>query len=99
MGESGERSKKMIKPSKPIEEYKKYGFKKYKGEYGKLNLYYLCVSRGCEIIFISPLLINIISWTDNDIRIHKNPNCRYRDTRTAIEIICEMAMNGLLKIE
>ena len=90
----------MIKPTKPIEEYKKYGFKKCKGEYGKLNIYYLCVSRGCEIIFISPLLINIISWTDNDIiRIHKNPNCRYRDKRTAIEIICEMAINGLLKIE
>lgn len=99
MGESGERSKKMIKPTKPIEEYKKYGFRKCKGSAGKLNLYYLCVSRGCEMIFISPVMINIISWTDDDIRIHKNPNCRYRDKRTAIEILCEMAMNGLLKIE
>lgn len=99
MKKSGKRNKKMIKPTKPIEEYEKYGFRKCKGSYGKNGCYYLCVSRGCEIIFISPLLINIISWTDNDSRIHKNPNCRYRDKRTAIEIICEMAMDGLLKIE
>ena len=89
----------MIKPTKPIEEYKKYGFRKCKGSAGKLNCYYLCVSRGCKIIFITPLMINIISWTDDDPRIHSKPNCRYRDRRSALEIICEMAMNGLLKIE
>ena len=89
----------MIKPTKPIEEYKKYGFRKCKGSAGKLNCYYLCVSRGCEIIFISPAMIDILTWEDDDPRIHKNPNCRYRDTRTAIEILFEMAMNGLLTIE
>lgn len=89
----------MIKPTKPIEEYKKYGFRKCKGSAGKHNCYYLCVSRGCEIIFISPLMINILPWKTDCPIIHNKPNCRYRDTRTAIEIICEMAMNGLLKIE
>lgn len=51
------------------------------------------------MIFLSPFMIEIFPWVEDDPRIHKNPNCRYKDNRTAIEIICEMAMNGLLKIE
>lgn len=89
----------MIKPTKPIETYKQYGFKKCKGEYGKSHCYYLCVSRGNQMIFLSPLMIEIIPWVDSDIRIHKNANCRYKDNRTAIEIICEMAIDGLIKVE
>ena len=89
----------MIKPTKPIEEYKKYGFKKCKGVCGKSGCYYLCVSRGNQMIFLSPLMITIFPWTDDDPRIHKNANCRYKDNRTAIEIICEMAISGLIKVE
>ena len=89
----------MIKPTKPIEEYKKYGFKKCKGEYGKHDCYYLCVSRGIQMIFLSPSMIDISPWKTDDPRIHSKPNCRYRDIRNALEIICEMAMNGLLTIE
>ena len=47
----------MINPTKPIEEYKKYGFKKCKGEYGKNHCYYLCVKDGNQMIFLSPLRI------------------------------------------
>lgn len=89
----------MIKPTKPIEEYKKYGFRKCKGIYGKNGCYYLCVSRGNQMIFLNPCMIEIFLWGKDDPRIHKNPNCRYKDNRTAIEIICEMEMNGLLKFE
>ncbi len=89
----------MLKLTKPLEEYEKYGFRKCKGSYGKNVCYYLCVSRGNKMIFLSPFMIEIFPWVEDDPRIHKNPNCRYKDNRTAIEIICEMAMNGLLKIE
>ena len=89
----------MIKPTKPIEEYKKYGFKKCKGEYGKNHCYYLCVKDGNQMIFLSPLRIEIIPWIYDDPRIHKNANCRYKDNRTSIEIICEMAISGLIKVE
>lgn len=89
----------MLKPTKPIEFYKKYGFKKCKGEYGKNNCYYLCVSRGCEMILLSPALIDVMPWRDHDQRIHEKPNCRYRDQRTALDIICEMAIYGLLVVE
>ena len=89
----------MLKPTKPIETYEEYGFKKCKGEYRKNNCYYLCVSKGCEMIFLSPFMIEIFPWVKDDPRIHKNPNCRYKDNRTAIEIICEMAIDGLIKVE
>lgn len=89
----------MLKPTRPLEEYEKYGFRKCKGSYGKNGCYYLCVSRGCQIIFLSPLMIDIQSWLGNDSRIHDRPNCRYRDSRTALDIICEMVIEGVIKIE
>lgn len=89
----------MLKPTKPLDEYEKYGFRKCKGIYGENGCYYLCVSRGWEMIFLSPLMIDIYPWLGNDSRIHKNANCRYRDSRTALDIICEMVIEGLIKIE
>lgn len=50
----------MIKPTKPMETYEDYGFKKCKGEYGKHGCYYLCVARGCKMIFLSKELLEII---------------------------------------
>ena len=89
----------MLKLTKPIETYEEYGFKKCKGEYGKNNCYYLCVSKGCEMIFISPVMIDILPWRDDDSRIHKNANCKYKDIRTALDIVCEMVAYGLAMVE
>lgn len=89
----------MIKPTKPIETYKDYGFKKCKGEYGKNGCYYLCVSRGCKMIFLSKEYVSILDWDNNDPRIHSKPYCRYSDQRTALEIVVELAMCGLLMTE
>ena len=89
----------MLKPTKPIETYEEYGFKKCKGEYRKNNCYYLCVSKGCEMIFLSPVMIDILPWRDGDPKIHKNPNCRYKDIRTALDIVCEMVEHGLATVE
>lgn len=89
----------MLKPTKPIEVYEKYGFKKCKGEYRKNNCYYLCVSKGCEMIFLSPVMIDILPWKDCDPRIHEKPNCKHKDIRTALDIVCELVINGLIKVE
>ena len=89
----------MLKPTKTIETYEGYGFKKCKGEYGKNNCYYLCVSKGCEMIFISPVMIDILPWRDDDPRIYKNANCKYKDIRTALDIVCEMVEYGLATVE
>ena len=86
----------MIKPTKPIETYEDYGFKKCKGEYGKHGCYYLCVARGCKMIFLSKECVSILDWEDKDPRIHTKPNCRYSDQRTALDIVVELAIYGLL---
>lgn len=86
----------MIKPTKPIETYEDYGFKKCKGEYGKHGCYYLCVARGCKMIFLSKECVSILDWEDKDPRIHTKPNCRYSDQRTALDIVVELAIYGLV---
>lgn len=82
----------MIILNVPIEDLiKQYHFKKCKGHYGKSGLYYLCVSRGCDVIFLSEVYLGIQKWEDRDPRIHTRPNCRYSDQRRAIEILIDMA--------
>lgn len=78
----------MLIPIVDIEEFKKIGFKKCRKPYD--GCYYLCVAKGIKMIFLSPVMIDIINWNDKDPRIHKRANCRYRDNRTALEIMCEM---------
>ncbi|MDU6546257.1 MULTISPECIES: hypothetical protein [Anaerococcus] len=41
-----------------------------------------------------PQEIKIIDYTDP--RIHAQPNCRYSDQRTALDIVVELATYGLL---
>lgn len=88
-----------LKPTKDVKEYEKYSFKKCKGDYGKNGCYYLCVSRGCEMIFLSKNMVDIIDWSESDPRIHKRPNCKYTDQRTALDIVVSLAVNGLIKVE
>lgn len=88
----------MLKPTeKLIKNPEKYGFKKCKGTYGKAGCYYLCISRGCSMIFLSPQLITIFPWEKSDPRIHDKPNCRYKDTRDAVEIIVCLSKDDLIE--
>ena len=89
----------MLIPKVNPKEFEKYGFKKCRGEYGKNGCYYLCVSRGVKMIFVSPVCFAINDWKEDDPRIHKNPNCRYRDWRTALDIVYELIKDGLLTRE
>ena len=36
-------------------------------------------------------------WRKDDSRIHKRPNCRYRDNCTAIDILYDLIKAGMLK--
>lgn len=89
----------MLKPKVNVKAFEKYGFKKCKGHYGQNKCYYLCVSRGIKMIFISPLMLDVIDWKEDDPRIHKHANCRYRDQRTALDIIYELIKADLLVCE
>lgn len=84
-------------PKVEAEEFEKFGFKKCKGEYGKQGCYYLCVSRGCKMLFVSNAIFGVNDWRDNDPRIHKDANCRYRDHRTYLDIIYELIKADMLE--
>lgn len=51
------------------------------------------------MIFLSQAMIDNIDWSDSDPRIHKRPNCRYSDTRTTLDIVTGLAINGLITTE
>ena len=89
----------MLKPKVDIKEFEKFGFKPCKGIAGDLGCYYLCVSRGKQMIFISPVLYDVLTWDDNDPRIHKKANCRYSDYRTAMDITFELTKADMLKTD
>ena len=87
----------MLIPIVDIEEFEKVGFKKMKKPYDKC--YYLCFTRGVQMIFLSPIMIDIIKWEDDDPRIHKNANCRYRDKRTALDFMCELIKGNMVSCD
>lgn len=84
----------MLIPTVDMKEFEKAGFKKCKKPYD--SCYYLCVAKGIQMIFLSPVMIDIIKWDEKDLRIHQNANCRYRDGRTALEIMCELIKNNMV---
>lgn len=87
----------MLIPTVKAKEFEKFGFKKCKGVYGKQGCYYLCVSRGVKMLFVSDVYFGINDWSDNDPRIHKHTNCRYRDNRTYLDIIYELIKADMLR--
>ena len=87
----------MLRPKVKAKEFEKFGFKHCKGIPKELNCYYLCVSRGCKMIFVSDICFDVNDWQDNDTRIHKNANCRYRDERTYLDIIYELIKADMLE--
>ena len=88
--------KTMLIPKVKTKEFEKSGFKKCKGEYGKNDCYYLCVSRGAKMIFVSNAIFDVNDWKDNDPRIHKYANCRYRDCKTYLDIVYELVKADML---
>lgn len=89
----------MLIPIAKAKEFEKFGFKKCKGEYGKQGCYYLCVSRGVKMLFVSDVYFGVNDWDNNDPRIHKDANCRYRDNRTYLDIIYELIKADMLRID
>lgn len=87
----------MLIPTVLAKEFERFGFKKCAGEYGKSECYYLCVSRGIKMLFVSNNCFDVNNWNDDDPRIHKKPNCRYRDKRTYLDIVYELIKAGMLK--
>ena len=83
----------------PNATFKKFGFKRCKGIPKESECYYLCVARGCKMLFVSDVCFAVNDWDKNDPRIHKKANCRYKDTRTALDIVYELIKADMLKSE
>lgn len=86
----------MLKPNCEAKEFEKYGFKRCKGIAGKSECYYLCVANGCKMLFVSNCCFCVNDWKDDDPRIHKNPNCKYRDHRDSLDIIYDLIKADML---
>lgn len=48
------------------------------------------------MLFVSNIFFDIFDWDKDDPRIHKNPNCKYRDKRDYLDIVYELIRNGML---
>ena len=49
------------------------------------------------MIFVSDVCFDINDWEKDDPRIHKDANCRYRDNRTALDILYQLIKDDLLE--
>ena len=89
----------MLVPKVKANEFKKFGFKKCRGIPKESECYYLCVARGCKMLFVSDVCFAVNDWDKDDSRIHTRPNRRYKDHRTALDIIYELIKADMLKSE
>ena len=89
----------MLKPKVKAREFERFGFKRCKGIPKESECYYLCIARGCKMLFVSDVCFAVNDWNKDDSRIHKNANCKYRDRRTALDIIYELIKADMLKSE
>lgn len=89
----------MLKPKVKAREFERFGFKRCKGIPKESECYYLCVARGCKMLFVSDSYFGVNDWDKNDPRIHKDANCRYKDMRTALDIVYELIKADMLKSE
>jgi hypothetical protein len=69
----------MLSPKVKAKEFEKFGFKKCRKPYGGSECYYLCVSRGVKMLFVSDVCFAVNDWKEDDPRIHKNLDSRKRD--------------------
>lgn len=89
----------MLKPKVKASEFEKFGFKRCRGLPKQAECYYLCVARGCKMLFVSDIHFAMMDWDKSDPRIHKNANCRYSDKRTVLDIIYGLIKADMLKSE
>ena len=87
----------MLFPKVNAKDFEKFGFKRCRGISKDEECYYLCVARGCKMLFVSDFCFLIEDWKEDDPRIHKRPNCRYSNRRTALDIVYELIKADMLE--
>lgn len=75
------------------EQLLEYGFKRCRKPYD--IWWYICIARGIKVIYTSPgNQIMVEDWEDNDPRIHIRPNCNYRSSRIAEDVLYDLIVDG-----
>ena len=87
----------MLRPKVNAKEFEKFGFKKCRKPYGYNECYYLCVSRGVKMLFVSDVCFAVNDWKEDDPRIHKNANCRYSDQRDWLDVVYQLIKADMLE--
>lgn len=49
------------------------------------------------MLFVSDVCFAVNDWAENDPRIHKRANCRYRDERDWLDIVYLLIKNNMLR--
>lgn len=57
----------MLKPKADVKKIEEYDFKPCKGTTKESQCYYLCVSRDCKMLFVSPAIFDVNEWRDDEI--------------------------------
>ena len=75
-----------LKPVVKASEFMRFGLKPCRGLPKSAESYYLCVKNGHRVMFVDSKHFTESEWPIKDARIHKNPNCKFSDKRTAMII-------------
>ena len=63
----------------------------------KTNVITYAFQGAAKCFFVSPVMFDVNEWKDDDPRIHKSANCRYRDQRTYLDIIHDLIKADMLE--
>lgn len=77
----------MLTPKVKAKEFEKYGFKRCKGITRDSECYYLCVARGCKMIFVSDICFDINDW-EKDAQEYINTQIADTETIELLWIFC-----------
>lgn len=87
-----------IKDNLDFKELEKFGLKKQPKPY---TGYYICIARGIKILIVCPnegnRQIIIDKWYDNDPRVHKRANCKYRSDKTVYDVLYDLIKADLVE--
>ena len=87
-----------IKDNVDLKELEKFGLKKQPKPY---TGYYICIARGIKSLMVCPdegnREIIVDKWHDNDPRVHKKANCKYRSNKQVYDVLYDLIKADLVE--
>ena len=88
----------MLKPTVDVSKFEKFGFKKAKGEYGKVDCYYRILPWESKIAIATPKIFEIQNYINDDPSVYKSDkmNIRVNDRTRSLELIYDLIKANML---